>query len=168
MLKFPDNCCWPVQSEMEKKRNIHMYEAEPQMLVDRVDIIDTLLRYATSVDTRDWNLLLKAYTDEIEVDMLSIGMEEVKTMSAKEFGEMIERAVMIFDSTQHLLSNHVVNIDGDRATHVAYVQAQHFRMEGAEAKAVTMGGYYSNCLIRTPEGWRINKYKITITWTLVV
>ncbi len=145
-----------------------MDEAKLQMLVDRIDIIDTLLRYATSVDTCDWDLLLTAYTDEMEVDMLSIGMPEVITMSAKDFGKMIERAVMGFDSTQHLLSNHVVNIDGDTATCVSYVQAQHFRMEGAEAKAVTMGGYYSNCLIRTPEGWRINKYKITITWTMVV
>ncbi len=143
-----------------------MDEAKLQMLVDRTEIIDTLLRYATSVDTRDWELLLTAYTDEIEVDMISIGMMEIMTMSAREFAGMIEQAVIGFDSTQHLVSNHVVNIDGDRATCVSYLQAQHYRAQDNEIHALTMGGYYSNDLIRTPEGWRINKYKVTITWTI--
>ena len=145
-----------------------MDESKLQKLIDRNEIIDTLNRYATSVDTRDWDLLLTAYTDEIEVDMISVGRPEVLTMSAKDFGELIERAVLPFDSTQHLLSNYVVEINGDSATCVAYLHVQHFRMEGDEAKAVTRGGYYSNNLVRTSEGWRINKYKVVITWTLTV
>ena len=85
-------------------------------------------------------------------------------MSAKEFLEIIRQAVSPFESTQHLISNHVIDIDGDSATCVCYLQAQHFRQDDTGAHAVLIGGYYANRLIRTPAGWRINKYKVVKTW----
>ena len=135
-----------------------------QLLYDRMGIIDTINRYATSVDTRDWDLFLTCYTDEMNADMVSIGFSEPMDMPAQEFLEIIKRAVDPFESTQHLISNHVIDIDGDNATCVCYLQAQHFRQDDTGAHAVLIGGYYANSLIRTPAGWRINKYKVVKTW----
>jgi len=39
-------------------------ENQLQFLLDRVAISDVQLRYATSVDTRDWPLLRTCFTDE--------------------------------------------------------------------------------------------------------
>ena len=58
----------------------------------------------------------------------------------------------------------VISIDGDNATCVCYLQAQHFSQDDTGAHAVLIGGYYSNSLIRTPAGWRIDKYKVVKTW----
>ena len=135
-----------------------------QLLYDRMEIIDTLNRYATSVDTRDWDLFLTCYTEEMIADMVSVGFDKPMTMSAKDFLEIIRQAVSPFDSTQHLISNHVIDIHGDSATCVCYLQAQHFRQDDTGAHAVLIGGYYANSLIRTPAGWRINKYKVVKTW----
>ena len=86
-------------------------------------------------------------------------------MPAKDFLEIIRVAVSPFESTQHLISNHVIDIDGDQATCVCYLQAQHFRQDEDGVLALLIGGYYSNSLIRTPAGWRINKYKVVKTWS---
>jgi len=142
-----------------------MDQEKLQLLLDRMEIIDTINRYATSVDTRDWDLFFTCYTDEINVDMVSVGFEEPMDMTAREFMEIIQGAVSPFDSTQHIVSNHVINIDGDRATLVSYLQAQHFRQDDTGLFALLSGGYYANSLIRTPAGWRINKYKVVRTWS---
>ncbi len=141
-----------------------MDEAKLQMLIDRMEITDTINRYATSVDTCDWKLFLTCYTDEMEMDMTSIGFDKPMTMPAKEFLEIIKQAVSPFDTTQHIVSNHTIDIDGDKATCVCYLQAQHFRQDDTGVQTLTIGGYYSNNLIRTPNGWRISKYKVTKTW----
>lgn len=135
-----------------------------QLMYDRMEIIDTINRYATSVDTRDWDLFLTCYTDEMNADMVSVGFDEPLDMPAKAFLEIIQHAVDPFDSTQHLISNHVIEIDGDNATCVCYLQAQHFSQDDTGAHALLIGGYYANSLVRTPAGWRINKYKVVKTW----
>jgi 3-phenylpropionate/cinnamic acid dioxygenase small subunit len=141
-----------------------MDQTKLKVLYDRMEIIDTINRYATSVDTKDWDLFLTCYTDEMVADMVSVGFDKPMTMTAKEFLEIIRQAVSPFDSTQHLISNHVIDIDGDRATCVCYLQAQHFSQDHTGAHAVLIGGYYSNSLIRTPAGWRIDRYKVVKTW----
>jgi len=141
-----------------------MDQAKLQLLYDRMEIIDTINRYATSVDTRDWDLFLTCYTDEMVADMVSVGFDKPMTMKAQEFLEIIRQAVSPFDSTQHLISNHVIDIDGDSATCVCYLQAQHFSQDVTGAHAVLIGGYYSNSLVRTSAGWRIDKYKVVKTW----
>jgi len=141
-----------------------MDQRKLELLYDRMEIIDTMNRYATSVDTCDWDLFLTCYTDEIDVDMVSVGFDKPMTMPAREFLEIIRRAVNPFDSTQHLLSNHVIHIDADTATCVCYVQAQHFRQDNTGVQTLLIGGYYSNSLIRTTAGWRINRYKVVKTW----
>jgi 3-phenylpropionate/cinnamic acid dioxygenase small subunit len=135
-----------------------------QILWDRMEIIDTVNRYATSVDTRDWELFLTCYTEEMVADMVSVGFGEPMIMQAKDFLAIIRQAVSPFDSTQHFVSNHVINIDGDRATCVCYLQAQHFKEEDGGAHSLLIGGTYDHRLVRTPAGWRIDKYKVVKTW----
>ena len=82
-------------------------------------------------------------------------------ISSEAWADQAISLVSGFEATQHIITNHVVTIDGDRATCVAYVQAQHFNPQGM----YTVGGYYTNTLVRTPEGWKISKLKLTPTWT---
>lgn len=141
-----------------------MDQKKLQQLYDRMEIIDTMNRYATSVDTRDWDLFLTCYTDEMIADMVSVGFEKPMTLPATDFLAIIRQAVSPFDSTQHLISNHVIDIDGDGATCVCYLQAQHFSQDDTGPHSLLIGGYYSNSLIRTKAGWRIDKYKVVKTW----
>ncbi len=138
-----------------------MDEKKLQTLLDRMEIIDTQNRYATGVDTRDRDLYRSCFTDEMELDMSGMGLGEPMTLSADMWVDQAISLVSGFESTQHIITNHVISIEGDRATCVAYLQAQHYNPENM----YTVGGYYSNSLVRTPDGWKISKLKLTPAWT---
>ncbi len=42
-----------------------MDDAKLQLLIDRAEIGDVQLRYATGLDSRDWTLFRSCFTDEI-------------------------------------------------------------------------------------------------------
>ena len=45
-----------------------MDDAKLQLLIDRAEISDVQLRYATGLDSRDWPLFRSCFADEIETD----------------------------------------------------------------------------------------------------
>lgn len=136
-------------------------EKNIQTLLDRMEIIETQTRYATGVDMRDRDLYRSCFTDEIELDMSEMGMGAPARMPADVWVEQVMNVVSAFQSTQHIITNHAIQIDGDQASCTAYVQAQHYNPE----HLYTVGGYYSNTLVRTPVGWKIAKLKLTPLWT---
>jgi hypothetical protein len=139
-----------------------MDEKKIQALLDRMEIIDVENRYALGVDTRDSELHGSCFAEELEVDMSGMGAGEPMKMSGKAWAEQAVSLVGMFEATQHMITNHVITIDGDRATCVAYVNAQHYNPESIW----TVVGYYTNTLERTAEGWKITKLKLTSTWQL--
>ena len=139
-----------------------MDEKKLQTLLDRMDIVDTSIRYATGVDMRDWEIYRSCFTDELEVDFT--GTPE--TQKADDWVNTARQLVSPYTATQHIITNHNITIEGDEATCIAYLQAQHYRSDDTGVSALTVGGYYTNKLVRSPEGWKISKLKLTITWTL--
>jgi len=132
-----------------------------RVLLDRMDIIDIHTRYATGVDRRDRELYRSCFTDEIELDMSDMGMGGPGRISADVWVEQAISLVSAFESTQHIITNHVISIEGNRATCTSYLQAQHYNPQSM----YTVGGFYTNTLVRTPEGWKISKLKLTPVWT---
>jgi hypothetical protein len=44
------------------------------------------------------------------------------------------------------------------------MQAQHYLPNDQGDNVYTLGGYYTNRLVRTPRGWRIWACRLTVTW----
>jgi len=142
-----------------------MDEAKLQMLIDRAAISDTVIRYATGIDMRDWQTYRSCFTDEAEFDFTSWSGGQPMRLSADEWTEQVRRGLSGFKSTQHISTNHVVTVAGDQATCVSYMQAQHYLPTDTGGNCFTLGGYYTNTLVRTPQGWKICKCKLTVTWS---
>jgi hypothetical protein len=132
-----------------------------QLLLDRMEISDTVVRYATAVDTRDWKLYRSCFTDEVELDFAGWA---VGTHNADEWVDMVRQMLGGFTATQHISSNHVIKLNGNEATCLSYVQAQHYLPNDTGDSALTIGGHYKNDLIRTEGGWKISKCRLKITW----
>jgi hypothetical protein len=135
-----------------------------KFLLDRAAISDVQLRYATGVDMRDWALYRSCFTDEIETDFTSVMGGEPRRMKADQWIEMVRRTIGGFVATQHMITNHVITIEGDDATCVAYVQARHHLPNETGASDQVMFGYYTNRFVRTAAGWMIRACKLTVTW----
>jgi hypothetical protein len=138
-----------------------------QWLVDRALIVETVYLYATAVDSRDWNLYRSIFTDVIDVDFSSYfqgGEPGWVTMPADAWVDAASAPFAALDATQHSLSNPRVTIEGDDATCVVYVQAEHFLANREGDNYHTVGGYYTHTLVRTAAGWRLNRIKLTVRW----
>src|ERR1700687_1442462 len=58
-----------------------MDDSKLQLLLDRAEISDVQLRYATGLDSRDWPLFRSCFTDEIETDFTSVFGGEPRKVS---------------------------------------------------------------------------------------
>jgi 3-phenylpropionate/cinnamic acid dioxygenase small subunit len=141
-----------------------MDESKLQMLLDKAEISDVQLRYATGLDTRNWALFQTCFTDEFDADFTSVFGGTARRVSAARWAESARRTLSGLAATQHIITNHVITVDGDKALCVAYVQAQHYLPNDQGDSTQTMGGYYTNHFVRTAHGWRIASCKLTLTW----
>lgn len=126
-----------------------------QAIADRIEIDDLLTRYATAVDTRDWDLYAGCFTPDAFIDYTSAGgirgtLAEVKQWLA---------AVMVtFPMTQHVVCNRTVQVTGDTATCRSYFfNPMGVEDENGERVLFFDGGFYNDKLLRTVSGWRITE-----------
>lgn len=133
-------------------------------LKDREDLRDTVLKFATAVDTVDMDLYRAAFAEECEYDVSSISGQPPVVARAADWAAGIEGFLRGFDSTQHLLSNFTFEVTGDAATVTAAVRAEHFLANSEGDGSVTLGGHYTFRLKRTRDGWRICGFRLTATW----
>ncbi|WP_166906334.1 nuclear transport factor 2 family protein [Mycobacterium sp. DL440] len=133
-----------------------------QRLFDREAITDVQLRYATGVDSRDWQLFRTCFADEVEGDYSSVFGTPPARLSADEFVAMIAPVMTVLTATQHMITNLVITFeDEDHANVDAYVRAIHYNAAADGGTEQTVYGYYTNAFVRTVDGWRISKLKLT-------
>jgi 3-phenylpropionate/cinnamic acid dioxygenase small subunit len=137
---------------------------DAQLLTDRLDVIDTVYRFAAAIDTRDWAGYRAVFTDEIDVDYTSYRPGSIARMPADDW---VGRATRLFpglDASQHSISNPRVALDGDRAVLDCYVRADHSLVDPSGDSMFTIGGKYRMEMARLVDGWRINAVALTVLW----
>ena len=124
-----------------------------ETLIDRQEIDDLLTRYATAVDTKDWDLYETVFTEDAFIDYESAGGIKGKL---PEIRAWLEKTLAMFPMTQHVVCNRVVELDGDKGT-ARSVFYNPMGLPSEETGQVLFfdGGYYNDQLIRTKDGWRI-------------
>ncbi len=152
-----------------------MDESDLRSVRDRLDIAEVMTRYATGVDTRSVAMLRGCFADEVEIQASSsgrlnqlfkqIGFLPGLKLGLEQWPKMLAEGMSALPVTQHMISNHLIEIAGDEAHMTCYLRAMHFggtQFPGSPPYEV--GGYYRHILIRTPAGWKIRKWTLTCTW----
>lgn len=121
---------------------------------DHDDIVALTIRYATAIDTRQYDLLSLVFTEDADLDYGEVG----KWTGATEVTEFMDLAHAGAANTMHRMSNQVVTVEADAATARTYVDALILGPEGSGVNAI---GFYDDELVRTGDGWRISKRKFT-------
>ena len=135
-------------------------------LDDRASISDVIYRYSTGVDGKDWALFRTCFADPLNADFTSTGVPAPRTFPLDTWIRVVQKTLSPYRVTQHFNSNVIIKVNGDEATAVVYLKARHFPLDDPDNKKIwDVGGYYTDRLVRTPEGWKIANVKFTQTWT---
>ena len=123
-----------------------------QEISDRLEIQELLIRYSHCVDTHDWDGWEQVFTDDAVIDYTEMGGPRG---SVKETRAFLESTMPMFSSTQHMLGNTVLELDGDEAR--ARTICHNPMVLDAEGKPhiFVCGLWYRDLIVRTPDGWRI-------------
>src|SRR5438128_245580 len=83
-------------------------------LVDRTEIVDLVVRFATAFDLKDWAALRACLASDVHVDYSAFRGEPARNVSADEFVASRTTALSGL-RTQHLSTNHQVTVQEERA-----------------------------------------------------
>jgi hypothetical protein len=131
---------------------------------DRLAVHDVMHRYALAIDTKNWTLLATVFADRVTADFRSFGSKEVFEGAAAGWIEAVRSTIQGMDATQHMMGNHLYTIDGDCARGTTDIRALHVCKNDWGGDSYTVGGHYTVEMVRSPEGWRIEKYTLHVTW----
>jgi hypothetical protein len=135
-------------------------------LYDRTLITEVIYRYSTGVDGKDWAVFRSCFTDPVNADFTSTGAPAPRVFPLDTWVRVVQKTVGPFRITQHYNSNVTIEVNGDEATALVYLKARHLRADDPEGKRFwDVGGFYTDRLVRTPEGWKIATVKFTQTWS---
>jgi hypothetical protein len=125
-------------------------------LSDQYEIEQLMYRYATGIDTADYDLVDSVFTADGEIDYAGIGgpcgrwRPDVRRWS--------EESLAAFPVRKHYITNVVVTFAPDRATatSVTYWRSpMGFARPDGSIHSFEPGGRYLDELVRTDAGWRI-------------
>jgi 3-phenylpropionate/cinnamic acid dioxygenase small subunit len=124
-----------------------------QEISDRLEIEALLVRYSHAVDSRDWDAFEDVFTRDAMIDYTEMGGPRGDVRSTRAF---LESAMPRFASYQHLVSNTVIELDGDRAqTRTICFNPMVLDRPGGETHVFFCGLWYRDQMVRTAAGWRI-------------
>lgn len=122
-------------------------------LRDRVEIEDLLTLYCTAIDSRDLDLLDRVFTPDAVIDYTRSGgpRDELPAIRA-----WLARVLQPFVLLQHMVSNFVIETEGDHGTSVcSFFNPMGLPGPDGGVQTTFYGGFYRDRLVRTPAGWRI-------------
>lgn len=127
---------------------------------DRAAIVDLTVDYCWAIDGRDWDALRTLFCPDATAELGQGTEHGVDAIISR-----ISGVLSAIDSSQHIVANHQVQIDGDCASCRSYLHAQHVRKAASGGRLYVVAGRYEDNLLRTPAGWRIAHRRLVVMWT---
>ncbi|MBB5122409.1 hypothetical protein AF335_26005 [Streptomyces eurocidicus] len=149
-------------------------EARVRVLADRADITGLIDGYLMSLDAVpaaggrfDDAWARRMFTEDVRITT-PIGDHE----GVAGLGESQQETMAKFRRTQHIGTNYMIGLDGDRATvrwnalmtHVHLASTQRAR-DAVVGGHFDVGGTFTGEVVRTAEGWRFRRLELRMIWS---
>jgi len=131
---------------------------------DRLAILELIGKLSLRLDAGDWDALEEVFTDPVRVDRTSVFQGEPETLSPAELVDGYRKTLGNLDAVHHLITCHVIDLDGDQATCAANMLGTHVLANTSGGPIWTVGGRHDYQLQRTATGWKIAGWTFTIQW----
>jgi len=138
----------------------------PQQISDHIEIAQLIQRYGMALDENRYELLDSVFTPDafLHYEMVDQKTQGPYPMWRKLFASFLEP----FYWTQHVFSDPIIELHGDRATSTCRLIATHVQIlrdpatsdqgpSDQKRNTWTVWGTYHDTLERTPSGWRIRE-----------
>ncbi|MFA7587578.1 MAG: nuclear transport factor 2 family protein [Novosphingobium sp.] len=130
-------------------------------VADRGEIIEKLNLYALAVDTRRWDLFDRIFAEHCEADY----GPRVHWHQRDPFKADFATFHAPFDATQHILTNHQVEVEDERAWSLCYGSWRLVRRDAEGGPLWDGTGWYDDQWTLTHGGWRILKRVCRVVWS---
>jgi 3-phenylpropionate/cinnamic acid dioxygenase small subunit len=130
-------------------------------LLDKQAITETCYRYGIALDSRDWAKLRTCFTEDAKA--IYRGLEPCQNY--QDIEDRCRAVLEPLTASQHLIGNVTVELEGDEAACVSYLQAQHVKAGTPGGDNYIIAGRYDDRLVRTADGWRMSERRLEILWT---
>ncbi|GID28328.1 nuclear transport factor 2 family protein [Paractinoplanes brasiliensis] len=136
-------------------------------LDDRLDLMELFGLYADIADLKSFtDLPGRVFTDPLTLDFSSVTGIAPAAVPLGDYVGILRAGFEPWAATHHVISGHVIELDGDRATIHAHVRAEHWLPAELAADGPNrwlVVGFYHNEAVRTANGWRLSRVKLTAT-----
>jgi hypothetical protein len=122
---------------------------------DRLAIADTLHRYSHYLDHGRWTDFAALFTDDCRLDLSQVLGAYDGAAGIQQFAEVMRSAGVFM---RHLVTNIIVEGDGERARASAYVLA----ITGPPGAAQQSTGVYDDELVKRSERWLLHRRRLTL------
>lgn len=130
-------------------------------LNDREQVIDTILRFARSLDIQDWVMCRACFTNELETDYSDLRGEPPSIVKADEFVAKRKSGLEGL-KTLHVSTNHLVTMEGEEAICTSNAVIYRFAPHLAEDNAFHTYCIYTHRLRKMDKDWKICAVKQTV------
>ncbi len=128
---------------------------------DHNDIIQKLNLYGFAVDAQSWDLFDQVFTDYVDADFGGSAQWSDLAQFKADFAAFHAP----FDATQHVMTNHQVQVAGDIAHSFTYGAWRLIRHAAGDEPLWDGTGWYDDEWIRTQTSWRIKKRVCRVVWS---
>lgn len=129
---------------------------DTQSVSDMLEINQNLSRNFMSTDEKSWKVWENTFADELTIDFGRVKPPQKTT--PKDLMDWAKKTYATV-KTQHMLFNIDIHLDGDQATSKSYGHARHEHTDNGDFWHIY--AIYEHEHVRTPNGWRISKIKMT-------
>ncbi|HLY54978.1 MAG TPA: nuclear transport factor 2 family protein [Stellaceae bacterium] len=142
-----------------------MDEAMIRRIDDRTEISHMICRLALGMDLRDEAMFRACWADEFQLSVPALGAGAepmVGRLKAVDHARNVIARLSEFKATQHVLTNHLIEVEGDTAQCCVYLVGTHIFADVDSGDPVhTIGARYEFECRRFPDGWKI----VSLVWT---
>jgi hypothetical protein len=127
---------------------------------DIAEIVNLINFYAVAVDSQQWQLFDRIFTDDVDADFGG----QAAWQGLAPLKQAFEAIHAPFESTQHATRGHHVVVNGNHATCLSYVHGRFIREVPEGGNMFESIGWYDDKLVRTAGGWRIARRSCRTQW----
>jgi len=129
-----------------------------------LEIISTVNAIGTAADSKDWKKCLAQFDEEVFIDYSALTGIAGARLKAKDLIDAWAKVLGPVHMTQHMITNHEVQISGKDAMVTSYVSAMHSHPVKSGEDYWLLLGKYKHKLRREKEGWKVVSMKLTPTY----